>query len=133
MAPYVIIQMEFSPTPPKSATNVRFFDVQKNTPEILLRPTLLNASNGTIYQYDIVEKESLELCKDKEPDELAVVDGLLYFSNNEGLYSVPVNGKAPVSCVVKDEALTKYVVCDNEIYYKRELSAEDTDWLEYGA
>ncbi len=84
------------------------------------------ASNGTIYQYDIVEKESLELCKDKEPDELAVVDGLLYFSNNEGLYSVPVNGKAPVSCVVKDEALTKYVVCDNEIYYKRELSAEDT-------
>ena len=55
-----------------------------------------------------------------------MVDGLLYFSNNEGLYSVPVNGKAPVSCVVKDEALTKYVVCDNEIYYKLELSAEDT-------
>lgn len=87
------------------------------------------ASKGSIYQYDIVKKESLELCKAKEPDGLAVVDGLLYFSINEGLYNVPVNGQAPVSCVVKDEALTKYVVCDNEIYYKRELSTEDTSAL----
>lgn len=83
------------------------------------------ASKGSIYQYDIAKKEILELCKAKEADELAVVDGLLYFSNNEGLYNIPVNGKAPVSCVVKDEALSKYVICDDEIYYKQELATED--------
>lgn len=74
--------------------------------------------------YDIKKAESQEVCG-TDADELVYDNGILYFKNDDGIYYVSIEELGAITKVVSEENISKFLICDDGIYYIKSLSSDE--------
>lgn len=91
---------------------------------VLVGKKMYYAQSGMILEYDTKKGESREICS-VDAENLVYDDGLLYFSNDNGIYYVPAEETGAIKKVVKEEDISHFIIYDDDIYYVQQLSSED--------
>lgn len=91
---------------------------------VLAGKKIYYTKSGMILVYDTKKEESQEICS-VDAKSLVYDDGVLYFSNDNGIYYVPVEETGAITKVVKEENISDFMICGDDIYFVQSLSTED--------
>lgn len=91
---------------------------------IIVGNTIYYATGKSIFSYDIKKAQSIEICS-SNASSLVFDDGIIYFKNDNGIYSVSSTGDAAAQRIVKDSAVGNFVVDGDNIYYIQMLDADE--------
>lgn len=91
---------------------------------VIVGNTIYYATGKSIFSYDIKKAQSIEICSSNASN-LVFDDGIIYFKNDNGIYSVSSTGDAAAQRIVKDSAVGSFVVDGDNIYYIQMLDADE--------
>lgn len=81
-------------------------------------------ADGKISSYHMKSGEITEICK-ADVKYMVYDDGKIYFNNDKGIYYVPVTEEGPVTRVVNDSAVSRFLIDNDTIFYIQTLETDD--------
>ena len=85
------------------------------------------SDDDVIIAYDLKKETHTELTSASEAADLALNGSILYFTCEDGLFSMDTSSPYAVTPVIKDDDLSSYLFYGDSIYYIHQFSSEEID------